>query len=311
MGINFEMKTFDCATISHIYFQWQIQEKNTNGSQFFITTVSTPHLNNKHVVFGKVLSGQDVLKSVEKQGTGSGKPKLKIRIHDCGELDSNGKPLGGASGEKTTTPNKRKAEDDGADSATKKTSKTETTTSPGGVSDDKSFVYLAMKIGPHKAGKIVIKLFHKSVPKTCENFKALCTGEKGMGSLGKPLHFKGSCFHRVIKDFMLQGGDFTKGNGMGGESIYGETFKDECFKYKHNKPGMMSMANAGPHTNGSQFFITTVPTPHLDGKHVVFGKVVKGLKLVQKIEDLDIDNNDRPKQRVEIYDCGVYDVDEK
>jgi len=172
-------------------------------------------------------------------------------------------------------------------------------------------VFFQVSQGEEDLGQIVMQLYKSVVPKTVENFRALCTGEKGVGKGGKPLHYKGCLFHRVIKDFMIQGGDFTAGDGTGGESIYGEKFADENFKVKHTEGGLLSMANAGPGTNGSQFFITCRETPHLDDKHVVFGRVVKGMEIVKKIESCEKEASDKPAVDIVIADCGEMPSDYK
>jgi len=245
---------------------------NTNGSQFFITLVPTPHLNNKHVVFGHVTKGQEIVKKMETVGSKTGKTSKPVTIIDCGVV---------------TVGKKRPRE-------------------IGVAENGRTRVFMGITMGNRKVGRMVFELYNDITPKTCENFRALCTGEKGLGkTTRKPLHFKGSTFHRVIKDFMIQGGDFSEHNGTGGESIYGGEFKDENFEMKHTKPGILSMANAGPDTNGSQFFICTTATAHLNGKHVVFGELVEGMDVLRKIENSKVDNNDKPYETVRISDCGL------
>lgn len=165
-------------------------------------------------------------------------------------------------------------------------------------------VYMDISIGGKGAGRMVFELFANIVPRTAENFRCLCTGEKGQGRARKPLHFLNSIFHRVIRNFMAQGGDFTKGNGTGGESIYGTTFKDENFVLKHDGRGILAMANCGKDTNGSQFYITFRSTPHLNGKHVVFGKLVEGEDVLNKIEAVHVGGEDRPVHDVRVLGCG-------
>lgn len=164
-------------------------------------------------------------------------------------------------------------------------------------------VFFDIGIDGQPAGRVVLGLFGNTAPKTVENFRALATGEKGKSASGATLHYKGTPFHRVIPGFMLQGGDLTAGNGTGGESIYGSTFADEDFSLRHERPGMLSMANRGPNTNGSQFFITTVPTPWLDGRHVVFGRVIEGMDVVRKVEALGSQSG-RTLRAVSILDAG-------
>ena len=260
---------------------------NTNGSQFFICTAATPWLDGKHVVFGRVTKGLEVIKAVEKLGTSGGKPTKQVKVANCGEIGlEEATPKAAPAAEKASAP---------------------AAAQPQG----NPKVYMDVTVGSEQLPRIVCELFADVVPKTAENFRALCTGEKGASKkTGKKLHFKGTPFHRVIPGFMCQGGDTTRGNGTGGESIYGETFKDENFKKKHFGMGTLSMANAGPNTNGSQFFLCTAATPWLDGKHVVFGKVIEGLQSVKAMEKVGSRGGDT-KQRVVVTGCGEVKVGEK
>lgn len=156
-------------------------------------------------------------------------------------------------------------------------------------------------------GRVVFELFNKVVPKTAENFRVLCTGE----NTGEGLHYKGNAFHRIISGFMMQGGDTTMGNGTGGRSIYGEKFEDEGVWLPHTHKGILSMANAGPNTNGSQFFVCYGPTPHLDGKHTIYGRVISGFDICEKAADVEKLPQDKPKNPVKIVDCGELTGDDK
>jgi len=164
-------------------------------------------------------------------------------------------------------------------------------------------VFLEIAIDGAPAGRVICELFSEAVPRTSENFRSLCTGVRGVGRRGKPLHFRGSRFHRIIPNFMIQGGDITHGDGTGGESIFGQVFPDESLTLKHTVPGILSMANSGKDTNGSQFFITTKACPHLDGKHCVFGRVVDGMEVVYRMEACGCESG-RPTASVIIDDCG-------
>merc|ERR1711879_868985 len=172
--------------------------------------------------------------------------------------------------------------------------------------NDRPRVFVDLTIGNIPLGRIVFELFTEIAPKTADNFRSLCTGEAGIGkTTEKPLHYKGCLFHRVVKNFMAQGGDFVNGNGTGGESIYGGTFDDEDLTaMKHDRPFLLSMANRGKNTNGSQFFITTAPASHLDGCHVIFGQVVAGKEVVKEMELVDTDKKDRPLQDIKIVNSG-------
>jgi len=168
--------------------------------------------------------------------------------------------------------------------------------------DINSQPYFDIEINNEKLGRITFQLFDDEVPKTCKNFRYLCS----YGIFNKNLpSYQNTNFHRVIKDFMIQGGDITRGDGTGGHSIYGKEFEDENFNLTHNQPGMLSMANSGPNTNNSQFFITLKKTPWLDNKHVVFGIIISGFDIIKKIESYETDEKDKPIQDIVITKCGL------
>ncbi|KAK0480307.1 cyclophilin-like domain-containing protein [Armillaria novae-zelandiae] len=173
-------------------------------------------------------------------------------------------------------------------------------------------VFMDLAVDGHPLGRVIFELFSDTVPKTSENFRALCTGEKGVSSSGVPLYYKNSILHRCIKDFMIQGGDFTKRNGTGGESIYGGMFPDEDLTRPLDSEALLCMANRGSDTNGSQFFITLRECPHLNGKHVVFGKVIRGYDdVIKKTVDVPVDAKDRPTTPVTITSCGELELRKK
>ncbi len=163
---------------------------------------------------------------------------------------------------------------------------------------DNPVVYLDLEIGGGTGGRVYIELYKNKAPRTAENFRCLCTGEK------PGIHYKGNIFHRIIPGFMMQGGDIENADGSGGKSIYGNEFEDEAFLVNHTEPGMLSMANRGSNTNSSQFFLLFKPAPHLDGKHVVFGKVIKGMEFVFNAENVKTGANDKPELDVVIKECG-------
>ncbi|KAL7278277.1 hypothetical protein ACG7TL_008253 [Trametes sanguinea] len=171
-------------------------------------------------------------------------------------------------------------------------------TNNNNASTTRPIVFMDINIGETPAGRLKMELFSDIVPKTAENFRQLCTGEFRVNS--RPQGYKGAIFHRVVPNFMVQGGDFIKGDGTGSFSIYGDKFPDENFKEKHTGPGLLSMANSGPNTNGCQFFITTAKCDFLDGKHVVFGRVIDGMLTLRKIENVPTGPNNRPKLAVKI-----------
>lgn len=165
-------------------------------------------------------------------------------------------------------------------------------------------VYINIRAGNSELGQIVIKLYSNIVPKTCENFRVLCSGERGYTNNGTKISYKNSIFHRIIPNFMIQGGDIPNGDGTGKLSIYGDSFNDESFEVLHDQVGVVSMANSGPDTNGCQFFITTSPQPQLDGKHVAFGQIIAGIEIINEINELG-SNDGTPLVKISVSDCGL------
>eukprot|EP00116_Pleurobrachia_bachei_P005198 sb/3465460/ len=269
---------------------------DTNGCQFFITCSKCDFLDNKHVAFGKVIDGMLVVRKVENVPVGpNNRPKFPVIIDQCGEIftylrsltRAGSSPifLGGAVAEGLCF-----------------LSFLTVFYSMSGQIGQNPVVFFDISIGGHAAGRIKMELFADSVPKTSENFRQLCTGEFKRDSV--PTGFKGCQFHRVIKDFMIQGGDFLNNDGTGSLSIYGRQFDNESFENKHTGPGILSMANSGPDTNGCQFFITCSKCDFLDNKHVAFGKVIDGMLVVRKVENVPVGPNNRPKFPVIIDQCG-------
>ncbi|KXN84557.1 Peptidyl-prolyl cis-trans isomerase cyp11 [Leucoagaricus sp. SymC.cos] len=170
-------------------------------------------------------------------------------------------------------------------------------------------VFMDFAVDSEPYGRVVFELLNDSAPKTCENFRSLCTGERGMSASGNSLYYENSIIHRSIKDFMIQGGDFSKRNGTGGESIFGGTFADEDLQRPLNSPALLCMANKGPNTNGSQFFVTLRECPHLTGKHVVFGRVIRGFEdVVERLADVPVDEKDRPTKPIVVANCGELEL---
>jgi peptidylprolyl isomerase len=274
---------------------------DTNGSQFFVCTGDAMWLDGKNVVFGRLAGGFEAVIAVDRAGTTQGAMLCLATVVDSGELEghvSAGYPmLPPKEGEDAEEISIHNLDDTAREPAT-----------PPPEPLPNAFVFLDVTVGGEPAGRVVVELFFDTVPKTAENFRALCTGERGVSKAGAAMHYKGSAFHRVIPGFMCQGGDFTRGDGTGGESIYGGVFDDESFEGKagaHTGFGCLSMANAGSNANGSQFFLGFGATPWLDGKHVVFGAVAESsYATLRRIAEAGSPSGE-PEMAVVIANCGA------